>query len=373
MARPKVAGRDMPTSKREKGIIINEDAAASRAMATKPPTTGGKGKEKGKAPAPASLEAIYDSEGIYATHLTTSGIEGEHQDPQAAISDPEDDELLSAQRAELRSKRLNDPSRIRTPQTITPTPIQDQAVVPAPSAQGLPLRSMNRLKTEGLRTIIEEKRLSTYGVIHRYPEIISCLRSHKFQLFTRPRGPYAPNWDVEVIPTSSTDIRWIEADYLKDEAEKNKVAPVDTSPVVDTDTLHAEAVLPTPAHGPLGIPSVVPYVTLSSSIAPMPPRSGATVAAAIIPGIIEKALTVVVIPLTVSIDTLAARIADCEIPDMPADTDMPPATTRDEVRVEKVAATQSEAETDEEQFGVDEEATYEGLIELEEAMINSAM
>uniref|UniRef100_M1DKU0 Integrase core domain containing protein n=1 Tax=Solanum tuberosum TaxID=4113 RepID=M1DKU0_SOLTU len=100
MARPKVEGRDMPRRKRLKGITINEDAASSRVKPTKLPTTSRKGKGKGKAPPPASPEDSSDSDEIYATHFTTFESEGEHHDHQAATSEPED-ELLSAQRAEL--------------------------------------------------------------------------------------------------------------------------------------------------------------------------------------------------------------------------------------------------------------------------------
>uniref|UniRef100_M1DJ97 Integrase core domain containing protein n=1 Tax=Solanum tuberosum TaxID=4113 RepID=M1DJ97_SOLTU len=141
MAKPKVAGRNQPPRKR-------------------------------KAPVqPTLAEGSSDSEGIYATHLTTSGSEDHSGDSSLASAfEPEDDQLLQARRAELHSKAINDTAWIPVLHTSPPPPAQLVVQAP-PSAQIPPPQSLKRLKTEGLRMILVEKWLSTDSVVDWYPEI----------------------------------------------------------------------------------------------------------------------------------------------------------------------------------------------------------
>lgn len=80
----------------------------------------------------------------------------------------------------MRSERMNNPSRIKNPlPTATSPPIVEQYVVPTSPIQGPPPKSMNRLKTERLRTIIQKKSLSNDGVISRYQKILRCLKGEQ--------------------------------------------------------------------------------------------------------------------------------------------------------------------------------------------------
>ncbi|KAG5590127.1 hypothetical protein H5410_040641 [Solanum commersonii] len=73
-----------------------------------------------------------------------------------------------------------------TPATPPMAPALDVALPPP--------RLLNRLKGDGLRTSLEEKLLSVKGLEGKHVEVLDTIKYHKFEQFTRPRGPYILSW-----------------------------------------------------------------------------------------------------------------------------------------------------------------------------------
>uniref|UniRef100_M1DUN0 Putative plant transposon protein domain-containing protein n=1 Tax=Solanum tuberosum TaxID=4113 RepID=M1DUN0_SOLTU len=77
-----------------------------------------------------------------------------------------------------------EPVPTQTPPPVAPALLEDP---PLP-------RLLNRLKEDGLHTILEEKMLSVEGLEGKHAEVLDTLRYHEFEQFTRPRDTYIPSW-----------------------------------------------------------------------------------------------------------------------------------------------------------------------------------
>uniref|UniRef100_M1DS34 Putative plant transposon protein domain-containing protein n=1 Tax=Solanum tuberosum TaxID=4113 RepID=M1DS34_SOLTU len=226
--------------KKAKGVVIAAEVTPPRATSHKPPQGSLKGKGKKQVVASSNLSSkSSDNMGIDSTHLTSSKFEREEvARSRTLVHSPTcKGGLLKQRRAELRSKAVDDPLA-RLPAPPTPATVQAPQVPPTPVH---PRRSINRLKASGLQTSLEEKQLSTDGMVDNYPDVWETLCFHKFHQFTKPRNPYVPSWVQEFYESyarlflnGKKKVGLIESvDYVEVRRKKVKCSETDINDLLD--------------------------------------------------------------------------------------------------------------------------------------------
>ncbi|KAG5620478.1 hypothetical protein H5410_005696 [Solanum commersonii] len=176
------------------------------------------------------------------------------------------------------------------------------------------------------------------------------------ELCRRVGVPRDEKTDIEVTPTSFTDIWRIEVEYTWDDVDRRRAAPVGTFPKVPS---------PSAASHPTRI--------IQAMLLKM--------------GHLTHSANVRASRLEAEVTTLKAEVSDlrkgvdylkftyftflfesAEAQDVPASSEMPPTTTGD-VPMDDVADDESEAETDEKKLDAHEATIYEDLPDLEETIV----